>query len=80
MSGGAKSAKRLSEVVDRVRPDHFSTYVPRGVVRRMKVVATIRDVPLWSLVTLALEEYLERFQKQRGQLPELDDGPTQEGE
>jgi len=46
----------------------------------MKVVAAIRDVPLWSLVTLALEEYLERFQKQRGQLPELDDGPTQEGE
>jgi len=46
----------------------------------MKVVATIRDVPLWSLVTGALEEYLERFQKQHGQLPTLDDDPAREGE
>jgi predicted cobalt transporter CbtA len=60
----------------RERPDHFSTYVPRGVVRRLKVVATIRDVPLWSVVTTALEEYLDAFQKQHGRLPQLDDRPT----
>jgi len=46
----------------------------------MKVVATIRDVPLWSLVTLALEEFLERFQTQHGQLPTLDEGPVREKE
>jgi hypothetical protein len=43
----------------------------------LKVVATIRNMPLWALITLALEEYLERFQKKHGQLPTLDDGPTQ---
>ena len=59
----------------KMRPDHFSTYVPRCLVRKLKVVATIRDIPLWALVTLALEEYLETFQKKHGQLPALDDGP-----
>ena len=57
----------------RARPEHFSTYVPRGLVRRLKVVATIRDVPLWALVTRALEDYLDAFQNQHGQLPALDD-------
>lgn len=76
MSAAAKSTGAGPVVVDRVRPDHFSTYVPREVVRRLKVVATIRDIPLWALVTLALEEYLESFQKKHGQLPALDDGPT----
>lgn len=80
MSGGAKITGTGPQVVDRMRPDHFSTYVPRGLVRRLKVVATIRDVPLWALVTLALEEHLERFEKNHGQLPALDDGPTQERE
>jgi len=80
MTEVAKTTEPRPGAVDRVRPDHFSTYVPRGVVRRMKVVATIRDVPLWSLVTAALEEYLERFQKQHGQLPTLDDGPKRERE
>ena len=55
------------------RPDHFSTYVPREVVRRLKVVATIRDVPLWSLVTAALESYLDGFERSHGRLPELVD-------
>ena len=73
----ASGATRGSDDRVRMRPDHFSTYVPRGVVRRLKVVATIRDMPLWALITLALEEYLERFQKKHGQLPALDDGPTQ---
>jgi len=49
-------------------------------VRRLKVVATIRDVPLWALVTHALEEYLDEFQKNHGQLPTFEDGPMQEGE
>jgi hypothetical protein len=44
-------------------------------VRRLKVVATIKDVPLWSVVTSALEGYLETFQDQHGKLPALDDGP-----
>ena len=74
MSGVAKTNGPM--VVDRTRPDHFSTYVPRSLVRRLKVVATIRDVPLWALVTLALEEHLERFEKKHGRLPALDDGPT----
>jgi len=80
--GRARATKSTRETggLGRVRPDHFSTYVPRGVVRRLKVVATIRDVPLWALVTLALEEYLEKFQKRHGQLPALEDGPRQEGE
>jgi hypothetical protein len=58
-----------------LRPDHFSTYVPRDVVRRLKVVATIRDVPMWSLVTLALEEHLDRFERQHGRLPKLAERP-----
>lgn len=60
----------------RSRPEHFSTYVPRSVVRRLKVVATIRDIPLWAVVTLALEEYLETFQETHGRLPQLDEDPT----
>lgn len=60
----------------RIRPDHFSTYVPREVVRRLKVVATIRDMPLWAVVTDALEDHLDAFQKQYGRLPALDDEST----
>jgi len=74
MSGRAKTICTETTVAARTRPDHFSTYVPRSVVRRLKVVATIRDVPLWALVTLALEDYLEAFQSNHGQLPALDDG------
>jgi hypothetical protein len=75
--GGAKTTggRRGPESTRGLRPDHFSTYVPRGLVRRLKVVATIRDVPLWSVVTSALEDYLETFQDQHGKLPALDDGP-----
>jgi len=80
VSGGAKRAGAGSLPAGRARPDHFSTYVPRGLVRRLKVVATIRDVPLWALVTHALEDYLDDFQKNHGQLPSFDDGPMQEGE
>ena len=76
MSGGAKNIGRGSLPADRTRPDHFSTYVPRALVRRLKVVATIRDIPLWALVTHALEEYLDTFQKKHGKLPALDDGVT----
>lgn len=68
-------ARRLS-TEKRARPDHFSTYVPREVVRRLKVVATIRDIPLWAVVTDALEDHLDTFQKDHGRLPVLDDGPT----
>jgi len=75
MSGREKIAVAKTMAAGRMRPDHFSTYVPRSVVRRLKVVATIRDVPLWALVTLALEDYLEAFQGKHGQLPALDDGP-----
>jgi len=80
VSRGAKNAGGGSLPTGRARPDHFSTYVPRGLVRRLKVVATIRDVPLWALVTHALEEYLDEFQKMNGQLPTFEDGPMQEGE
>lgn len=76
MSGGTKSTGTGPPVVDRTRPEQFSTYVPRGLVRRLKVVATIRDIPLWALVTHALEEYLDTFQKTHGKLPALDDGST----
>jgi predicted cobalt transporter CbtA len=61
------------DVASGARPDHFSTYVPREVVRRLKVVATIRDVPLWVVVTAALQSYLEAFQQEHGRLPALDD-------
>ena len=79
--GKAKTSDTARDrgTVRRVRPDHFSTYVPRGVVRRLKVVATIRDIPLWEVVTAALEDYLDGFQKQHGKLPALDDGPPGEG-
>lgn len=80
MSGGARSAGAGPQPAGRSRPDHFSTYVPRGLVRKLKVVATIRDVPLWALVTHALEAYLAEFQKTHGQLPTFDDGPMREGE
>ena len=59
----------------RQRPDHFSTYAPRDLVRRLKVVATIRDIPLWAVVTLALEDYLARFERDHGRLPKLSDRP-----
>jgi hypothetical protein len=80
MSGGAKNTGPGSSPAGRTRPDHFSTYVPRGLVRRLKVVATIRDIPLWALVTHALEQYLDEFQETHGKLPALNDGPMREGE
>ena len=80
MSAGATSTGAGSAAAERTRPDHFSTYVPRGLVRRLKVVATIRDVPLWALVTDALEQYLEECQQKNGQLPTLDDGRMREEE
>ena len=75
--GGARRAdvSRIAAAGRGLRPEHFSTYVPRGLVRRLKVVATIRDVPVWAVVTAALEEYLEDFQKRHGQLPALDEAP-----
>jgi len=76
MSGRAKIAGSETTVGERTRPDHFSTYVPRSLVRRLKVVATIKDIPLWVLVTLALEDYLDAFQSKHGQLPALDDGSS----
>lgn len=80
MSGGAKGAGAGALPAGRARPDHFSTYVPRGLVRRLKLVATIKDVPLWALVTHALEEYLDDFQKKNGQLPTFENGRLREGE
>lgn len=74
MRGKARGDTAGVATADRARPDHFSTYVPRSLVRRLKVVAAIRDVPLWALVTLALEDYLDAFQNKHGQLPALDDG------
>ena len=73
--GGARSSGSESGPTGsrRLRPDHFSTYVPRGVVRRLKVVATIRDMPLWAVVTAALEDYLDEFQATHGRLPAMDD-------
>jgi hypothetical protein len=74
--GRRKSPSETPAAVRSTRPEHFSTYVPRRLVRRLKLVATIRDVPLWSLVTAALEDYLDAFQKQYGRLPEMDDEPA----
>lgn len=59
------------------RPDHFSTYVARDLVRRLKVVAAIRDVPLWAVVTEALTQYLERYEGRYGRLPNLEDADTE---
>lgn len=74
MGGARRSAAAARAGGERrPRPDHFSTYVPRSVVRRLKVVATIRDQPLWAVVTAALEDYLDEFQQQYGRLPALDD-------
>ncbi len=53
------------------RPEPFSTYVPRDIVRRLKVVSAIRDVPVWSLVTTAIERFLESYESEHGALPEL---------
>ena len=61
-------------IKDTERPQNFSTYVPRELVRKLKVVAAIRDVALWTIVTDALELYLARFQDQHGQLPNLVSG------
>lgn len=75
LMGGARSSSSVSgpDGSRRLRPDHFSTYVPRSLVRRLKVVATIRDMPLWAVVTSALEDYLDEFQEQNGRLPAMDD-------
>jgi hypothetical protein len=49
--------------------------VPRDLVRRLKVVATLQDVPLWALVTRALEGYLKQFERDHGRLPKLSVDP-----
>lgn len=61
------------------RPDPFSTYAPRDLVRRLKVVAILHDVPVWTVVTAALEQYLERFERDHGDLPSLDTPPGSVG-
>lgn len=53
------------------RPESFSTYVPRELVRRVKLIAALRDVPLWTLVTEALATYVEGFEGRYGTLPTL---------
>jgi hypothetical protein len=58
------------------RPEPFSTYVPRDLVRRLKVVSAVRDVPLWSLVTTALEQFLSTYEAEHGALPELAAAPS----
>ena len=55
----------------RERPEHFSTYVPRDLVRRLKVIAAIRDVPLWTVITDALEQHLQGYERDHGKLPDL---------
>jgi hypothetical protein len=55
----------------RQRPESFSTYASRRVVRRLKVIAAIRDVPLWSVVADALDLYLDEFERRHGALPHL---------
>ena len=75
MRGELGSSGAGSPAAQRPRPDHFSTYVPRDLVRRLKVVATLQDVPLWALVTLALEGYLKQFELNHGQLPKLSGDP-----
>jgi hypothetical protein len=62
----------------RDRPENFSTYTPREVVRQLKVVAAIRDVPLWAIVTDALQQYLKRYERQHGPLPELAPPPGEQ--
>ena len=52
------------------RPDHFSTYAPRDLVRRLKVIAAIHDVPLWAVVTDAMRRYVETYEREHGRLPE----------
>lgn len=56
------------------RPDHFSTYAPRDLVRRLKVIAAIHDVPLWAVVTDAMQRYLERYERDHGRLPDASGG------
>ena len=55
------------------RPEPFSTYASRDLVRRLKVVAALRDQPVWALVSAAIEDYLERFEREHGRLPSLGD-------
>ncbi len=59
----------LETVSSSDRPDHFSTYAPRDLVRRLKVIAAIHDVPLWAVVTDAMQAYLERYERDHGRLP-----------
>ena len=46
----------------------------------MKVVAAIRDVPLWEVVTAALEDHLAGFEQRHGRLPALEDTPNRRKE
>jgi len=61
------------------RPEHFSTYAPRDLVRGLKVIAAVRDLPLWAVVTDALRSYLIRYEEEHGQLPRLA-GPSPGGD
>jgi predicted cobalt transporter CbtA len=60
------------------RPDHFSTYAPRDLVRQLKVIAAVRDVPLWAVVTEAMREYLVKYEQAHGPLPGLVQKSVQE--
>ena len=68
-SGQAVVDTSLETVGSSDRPDHFSTYAPRDLVRRLKVIAAIHDVPLWAVVTDAMQAYLDRYERDHGRLP-----------
>ena len=73
--GGRTTASAMFDEVGAAdRPDHFSTYAPRDLVRRLKVIAAIHDVPLWAVVTDAMQAYLERYERDHGRLPDVGGG------
>lgn len=37
------------------------------------MIAAIKDIPLWAVVTDALHHYLDRFERQHGRLPQLEE-------
>jgi hypothetical protein len=69
--GPRNTSETLIDRSHDTRPEHFSTYVPRELVRRLKVVAAIHDVPLWAIVTDGLERYLQGYEREHGRLPKL---------
>jgi len=72
---GTRRSEAVSSGRGSERPEPFSTYLPRQLVRRLKVLSAIQDLPMWVVVSQALEDYVGAFEGRHGPLPNLVERP-----